>query len=1413
MAQLKDLVIFRDDLYFNGAVQADWFYQSRQVEAVAKSFVFHGPKNHAVSQNEFGGQGLLDTASFTLRLAQKMGNADDNNALTLAIAGYGTGKSHLAVTLSTLFSGEQWMSELHEEVLANIARADADIEKQLCPLVKKPRLVLTINGMHDFNLHYELLRTAEKALTLYDADLSVLSKLNKVKEIATVFIERSFDILADRFENAATKHGISLSGITLKQHLLQSLGDEPGAEFEIVNDVYTEFNGHPIRMDEGVSASLVLDTLLSECCGLHGQFDGIVILFDEFGRFLEYVSANPAAAGDSALQQIFESVQNAEGDIQFIGFIQSDIKSYLQRVDKSSNISRYIDRYDAGEKIYLSSNLETIFANLLEKKNRAAFDHYVTSRLRDDESSQRTLFLNLQKWLPLHGIWNQWNDYRRIILEEIYPLHPISTYLLCNLTDWLQSRSSLTLLSEKLRLMGNQTVDLLSALPTIYPVDLLKGAFFDELLNAEEQGRQRSQFCILLNSIYRKFDTKLTDDARSVLLANLILRICRFHFESREELFLALQECTGLMPLQIKTAIDLLENEYAVLSYDDRLICFDFVADSVGANEFRNFLKAAQYRRIFRPEMLMQNDIQEMAEVLKPIDTDFGTKHGIQTREWSFIQRIEQLQDSTGETVFKAYKELQTHTLPNTERGLLLWLYISKETPVGMLDHLTASMGSVDRKQALVLMAIDDTDNSLQDAILSYRVLADMKEEDKIRYQRFYADAYEKAREKVTLLFADLKQQRKVITTHGIESVAKRLKVYLTSVFEDVYPRAVPFDFEGFDAKGATGAAYKNFCTIMKWILMDGMSYVSLKSQSSDVKNRIDSLLGPHGIYSWRALSNDYKSVAPSNGEISRLYNALETILNTKKVIPFKHIITQLTASPYGMNEYSAFMFLCLFSELYSYTTRFELNGSRYSTNAWAEEVLQDKKFDAKLFNKTKLLLIDVGETVSRYRNIYTKIKKNTDFAKVSALREELEKLKQEEAVPEALEAEDELATDRLSEGDRLCRIYTDQMAEIAESFSKAERILNPYNALRVALDVQTMEFETLGSGKYVYSAAQTEEMDNYVKMAMQVAAKSFEDGWIKRYACQGPEKLGMFKNFSAKAAELFSRYGFVKESTEFIDKVDQEVARIKLIIEQEAFINSCETYLLSSKVQSGMTQRNLAAFQSQGNELLNSFEKFDYETDKHCVSLRSEIDVRVKAITEALTEFKIMLDGIWDAVYDVSNIEDAKHVHARIVAVLNSGLTDRDREDLESVDRDISSLIDDISELAQHEYSRESLTEACDSLSNQYDGRDFDVSLVLAGFLSESLERMNAKEQHWSQQYLTIAPEELDQHELDKWKHDTQPIPLYISKGTAEEYQIMYEKVEKELTKQRVSYVVLLFNQLSPEEKKMVTEQISKFL
>ena len=115
--ELKDVLIFRNDLYFEGAVQADWFYSSNQIDTVASSFVFHGPSTHAVAREDVGGRGLMDTASFTLHLAEKMADPENGSPFTMPIAGYGTGKSHLAVTLSALFSGEEYNPDLHEKIL------------------------------------------------------------------------------------------------------------------------------------------------------------------------------------------------------------------------------------------------------------------------------------------------------------------------------------------------------------------------------------------------------------------------------------------------------------------------------------------------------------------------------------------------------------------------------------------------------------------------------------------------------------------------------------------------------------------------------------------------------------------------------------------------------------------------------------------------------------------------------------------------------------------------------------------------------------------------------------------------------------------------------------------------------------------------------------------------------------------------------------------------------------------------------------------------------------------------------------------------------------------------------------------------------------------------------------------------
>lgn len=718
--RFDELLSFRDDLYFDGAVQADWFYQPSRSRKVSESFVFHGPKNHAVTAEEVGHSNLIDTASFAKRIVEKLNDpGEQENPFTLAIAGYGTGKSHLAVALSELLSGPSFHPEIYRSVLSNLKKADPTIGTEIQRTLTTRNLVLTLNGVNNFDLHYELLRTAQKALKLYGESEDLIRQLDQAHETARVFLNNSFASMQSMFEAGAEKHEITLRGEALKQELAETIAEE--TSYEIVNEVYHTINGHYIRWDEGVSAKQILQILLNECCGNYGDFDKIVILFDEFGRFLEYASANPGRAGDSALQQIFEAVQNAEGNIQFVGFIQADIKAYLQRVDKASNISRYIDRFDASDKVYLSSNLETIFANLIEKKNPALFQSSVADYFTKRQADLQDLYQCLQRWLPVKGVWKSFDSFEKNIVLDLYPLHPIATYLLTSLTDWLQNRSSLTLLNEKFREMSACEIEAGKPVPWILPLDLISGNFFVELLNAEEQGRQRSQICILYHSILTRYDSKLTKNEKDVLLANVILRICHFATENREDVFRAFSFCTGLSEAEIVEAVAVLENEYAVLEYDARANCFDFIADAVGANEFRRFVQQKMRGIRFSPTILERNEtVRSFAKIEEPFATPFGEMHGIQTSEWSFQQQllpIEQLNDTAFEVYVDRWKK---STAPEQPKGLLIWAYFNKDTESRTLEMVYSLIRRYCAHRPIVIFALNDAEGLLENAVVSY---------------------------------------------------------------------------------------------------------------------------------------------------------------------------------------------------------------------------------------------------------------------------------------------------------------------------------------------------------------------------------------------------------------------------------------------------------------------------------------------------------------------------------------------------------------------------------------------------------------------------------------------------------------------------------------------------------------------
>ena len=82
--------------------------------------MFHGPDFFGVTEDdiEFKSHKLMDTCTYTELISEKL-SSEEGNPIMLTIAGYGTGKSHLSVTLGTLFSQEK-SNPVSKKILSNI---------------------------------------------------------------------------------------------------------------------------------------------------------------------------------------------------------------------------------------------------------------------------------------------------------------------------------------------------------------------------------------------------------------------------------------------------------------------------------------------------------------------------------------------------------------------------------------------------------------------------------------------------------------------------------------------------------------------------------------------------------------------------------------------------------------------------------------------------------------------------------------------------------------------------------------------------------------------------------------------------------------------------------------------------------------------------------------------------------------------------------------------------------------------------------------------------------------------------------------------------------------------------------------------------------------------------------------------
>ncbi len=417
-------------------------------------------------------------------------------------------------------------------------------------------------------------------------DTSLIEDLTPRFKIAATFAERNFDL---RYQDFVNRFG---ENITLETILTQ-LHDHDDITYRYVNEIFETANGYSIRAVGQESPQELIQAVCDHYCSADGPFRSVIILFDEFGRYLEFAAERPHIAGDAALQQLFEGVQNNSDQCFLLCFIQYELKAYISRVsyEKQDTVKRYIGRYDSAPKFYLSTNLETLFAHLIHKQDRKFLAKYLLA----DTIQWKTLHESIQKWFPKEANRNVWLDsrlFQKVILEGCWPLHPLSVWFLCHLSSTgkeLQQRSAISFIEEVLSQEIETELNDKQGAWCIPATRLCTPSLFEELLASEEYGLRGASAHAFL-AAEQRYKNDLSDTERENLLAVLIAAKTKLKV-GRDEFHHALSAFSGIPLHLIQPTVHDLMVEYGILEWNDRFQRYEIIGDAVPRTEFTKFLK------------------------------------------------------------------------------------------------------------------------------------------------------------------------------------------------------------------------------------------------------------------------------------------------------------------------------------------------------------------------------------------------------------------------------------------------------------------------------------------------------------------------------------------------------------------------------------------------------------------------------------------------------------------------------------------------------------------------------------------------------------------------------------------------------------------------------------------------------
>lgn len=1002
---LRDLVRFRADKLFNGAVNIDWYASNEErASAASEAYVFHGPQYHGVSQADIGvehGHRLIDTATFALSIVRRSYGIEDQ-PFTLAIAGYGTGKSHLALSVASLLADPE--SEVARGVLSAIETADRAIGAEIRAILheaNKPCLVVALNGMKSFDLTTELIRQIIRQLTKRSIDTRALGELRPRFSQAATLIRMGNDEIKQEVLVACAANSIEevLAALDLQDELIYSF----------VHKVFSS-KGMALTALRGESVHDIIDLAVREFCGPDKPFQSLVILFDEFGKYTEFATVRSQIAGNGVLQDLFEGIQSNNTRVCFSGFIQFELNAYVQRiaVEYRNEILRYVTRYQSASRVYLSINLETLIANLLEKHE----PDEILSRFNrpDSKRESEAIIHSLSRWFPQshnHRLWSDLDDFHTIVRAGCWPLTPYSTWFLFYLAaggKHLQERSALALLGQSIERYDDALVP--DAVKWgLSPVDLWSDALQQELLTAEEGGQQGA-ITHAYASVEAKHGSSISSEHRRLLRGIVLASKMGLQVRDRADAVSALSELTGVYEGSTRDGLRLLQEEYNVIEWDDAFKQFDILGDAVPRTQFLSFLRqrAASSYDDRGKAALFAAKAATFCDLLGDIRSDFAEENKITTQEWRY-QAVTSSLETLPMYVKLASTNWERALGVDEPRGTVIYCYVEpgQELPAVEAD-IARFLRAAAKERAvsalpLLVVLLHDEEGALGQALTELVILTEsLTDEDRVRFGNLIPAHIEKQTALVRTQIDAMIKRRNYVTGLRETLEPQRLSRVATELFSRIYSNPLTFPFDGFST--AKGNAADSCQELTRELLLGTLDYDAVMGKPVKVKNRAVTVLKEGwGIFS----QNGDVLRRPSNRTVRSVVTKWDELLSAgERRLSVEQALRQICSAPFGANIASASLLFGVFVAPRAERLLVTDGARQFGIAQW----LQDGLFRGKYIDFSSLSNIDLvlmGEESSEWETLLDEWEQCASYSSRMECLQRASELKKRVPVPPSL--------------------------------------------------------------------------------------------------------------------------------------------------------------------------------------------------------------------------------------------------------------------------------------------------------------------------------------------------------------------------------------------------------------------------